>query len=45
MMKVEDSLVHVGRLYNLSKVDVKAHFREIEPHVMHVLVVTGQNHL
>jgi hypothetical protein len=42
LKKVESGLVHVCGLYGVSEDVARGHFRDIEPHVKHILVTTGE---
>jgi hypothetical protein len=42
LVKVEGSVVRVSVQCGISEADAIAHFKLIEPHVQHVLVVTGK---
>ena len=41
LRKVEDSLVHIGRLYGVEEQVSRTHFRNLEPHLKHCLLTTG----
>jgi len=42
LMKIERCVVRVSMQCGMSKADASAHFRNIEPHIQHVMVVTGK---
>lgn len=41
LMKIERCVVRVSMQCGMSEADASAHFRNIEPHIQHVIVVTG----
>ncbi|KIM79129.1 hypothetical protein PILCRDRAFT_823708 [Piloderma croceum F 1598] len=41
LMKIERCVVRVSVQCGMSEADASAHFRNIEPHIKHVMVVTG----
>jgi hypothetical protein len=43
LVKVEGCVVRVSARCGVSEAVARAHFRNIEPHVQHVLIVTGKN--
>jgi hypothetical protein len=43
LAKVEGSVICISVWCGISEADARAHFKVIEPHVQHMLVITGKH--